>query len=49
MKGEAIQDRILSAAKKARARPDVTLDDLRHHLAEMERGAQIIGLAMLRP
>jgi molecular chaperone DnaK len=46
------QQRILDAieaAKKAKARPDVTLDELKRHLAEMEKAAQIIGQAMLRP
>jgi molecular chaperone DnaK (HSP70) len=46
------QQRILDAieaAKKAKAKPDVTLDELKHHLAEMEKAAQIIGQAMLRP
>ena len=46
------QQRILDAieaAKKAKGKPDVTLDELKHHLAEMEKAAQIIGQAMLRP
>jgi molecular chaperone DnaK len=46
------QQRILDAieaAKKAKARPDATLDDLKKALADMEKAAGIIGQAMLRP
>jgi molecular chaperone DnaK len=46
------QQRILDAieaAKKAKARPDAGIDDLKKHLAEMEKAAGIIGQAMLRP
>jgi molecular chaperone DnaK len=46
------QHRILEAieaAKKNKARPDATLDDLRNALKEMEKAAAIIGQAMLRP
>jgi molecular chaperone DnaK len=46
------QQRILEAieaAKKAKARPDATLDDLKAALADMEKAAGIIGQAMLRP
>jgi molecular chaperone DnaK len=46
------QHRILEAieaAKKIKARPDATLDDLRNALKEMEKAAAIIGQAMLRP
>jgi hypothetical protein len=44
--------RILEAvegAKKIKARPDATLDDLRNALREMEKAAAIIGQAVLRP
>jgi molecular chaperone DnaK len=44
------QERILSAmerAKKARAESD--LEELKSHLAEMEKAASLIGQAMLRP
>ncbi len=46
------QQRILEAieaAKKIKARPDATLDDLKNALKEMEKAAAIIGQAMLRP
>jgi molecular chaperone DnaK len=46
------QQRILEAieaAKKMKARPDATLDDLKNALKEMEKAAAIIGQAMLRP
>src|SRR5512143_2189292 len=46
------QQRILEAieaAKKMKARPDATLDDLKNALKDMERAAAIIGQAMLRP
>ncbi|HSD28917.1 MAG TPA: Hsp70 family protein, partial [Vicinamibacteria bacterium] len=46
------QQRILEsieAGKKAKARPEATLDDLRAALADMEKAAGIIGQAMLRP
>jgi molecular chaperone DnaK len=46
------QQRILDAieaAKKVKARPDATLDDLKKALGDMEKAAGIIGQAMLRP
>jgi molecular chaperone DnaK len=44
------QNRILQAIEKAKkARADAALDDLRGHLADMEKAAAIIGQAMLRP
>jgi hypothetical protein len=46
------QQRILEAieaGKKAKARSEASLDDLRTALADMEKAAGIIGQAMLRP
>ncbi len=46
------QQRILEAieaAKKVKARPDATFDDLKKALTDMEKAAGIIGQAMLRP
>ncbi len=39
----------IEAAKKVKTRPDVSIDELRKHLTDMEKAAGIIGQAMLRP
>jgi len=39
----------IEAAKKMKVRAEVTLDDLRNALKDMERAAGVIGQAMLRP
>jgi molecular chaperone DnaK len=39
----------IEAAKKVKTRPEASLDELKRALADMEKGAGIIGQAMLRP
>jgi hypothetical protein len=39
----------IEAAKKVKARPEASLDELEKALSYMEKAAGIIGMAMLRP
>jgi molecular chaperone DnaK len=43
------QERILAAMERAKRGRDAGLDELRTHLADMEKAASLIGQAMLRP
>ncbi len=49
---EEEQQRILGAieeAKRVKTRPESAFDEIRRALADMEKAAQVIGQAMLRP
>ena len=39
----------IEAAKKVKARPDASFEDLKKALSDMQQAAAIIGQAMLRP